>query len=86
MTYDAQILHVSPGRRHLDRYEVTLRTERHGRPFEIDAYLWVRNTRGELVASLLESAQHRQETLRLTTEETTWGDRIAWAEKIEVPA
>lgn len=90
MTYDALITHVVEGRRRKDRLEVTFLTEKDGKPFECDAYLWVKddNYRSGLAGSLLKMVQHTGDRVWLTVVDTTWGYRVAWVEKIEkaVPA
>jgi hypothetical protein len=83
-TYDALIQHVYDGRRHRDRLEVEFLIQRRGKPFHVDGYLWVKDTRTELAGSLLKAAQFNADMpLRLTLVETTWGNKILWAEMIE---
>ena len=79
MTFDAVILHADPGKRQWDRLEVPFLAS--GR--EWPGYVFTTTYRGQLIGSFLKEKAKSRERVRLTTEETTFGIRITWAERIE---
>ena len=80
MTIEAEVLHIHPGRKQEQRREVTLLASTGSR---IEGYFWMTNYPMELVASLLEAAQHQQRRVRVTGTDSFWGLRVTWAEWAE---
>ena len=79
MTFDAIVLHVAPGRMQAQRLDVTFLASGQ----EWDGYTWISTYRGQLVGTMLHQAAKTREKIQLTTDETVYGVRIVWAQRIE---